>query len=82
MTDTTIIFSTPVIIFLFWLFLIVLAEDKEDWVYKILQLPIGLTYGVTLLVANIYLGLGVIFTSIYILAIAYWQSRKEDTQKE
>jgi len=76
MTDTTIILSTNLIIFLFWLFLIMLGEEKDDWFYKILQLPLGLTYGVTLLDANVYLGLGVIFTSIYLLAIAYWQSRE------
>lgn len=76
MADVTIIFSTNVILFLFWIFLIILAEDKEDWFYKILQLPIGLTYGVSLLDDNMYLGLGMIFTSIYLLAIAYWQSRE------
>jgi len=64
------------IMFLLWMFLIVLSEWKNDWAYKILQLPIGLTYGVTLLDSDIYLGLCMIFASIYIMAIAYWQSRK------
>jgi len=77
MVDITIFFSTPVLIFLFWIFLIMIGEEKEDWVYKILQLPIGLTFGVTLLEADMYLGLGVIFTSIYVLAIAYWQGRNK-----
>lgn len=78
--DTTIFLSTPLLIFFFWIFLIMIGEEKEDWVYKILQLPIGLTFGVTLLEVNMYLGLGVIFTSIYVLSIAYWQGR--DKRKE
>jgi len=69
--------TTESLVLLIWMFFIILGEWKTDWVYKILQLPIGLTYGVTLLDANMYLGLGVIFASIYILAIAFWQSRKE-----
>ena len=69
--------ATESLVLLIWMFFIILGEWKTDWVYKILQLPIGLTYGVTLLDANMYLGLGVIFASIYILAVAFWQSRKE-----
>lgn len=70
--------TTESLIMFVWMFFIILGEWKIDWVYKILQLPIGLTYGVTLLGANIFLGLGVIFASIYILAIAYWQGRKKE----
>ena len=70
--------TTESLILLIWMFFIILGEWKADWVYKILQLPIGLTYGVTLLGSDMYLGLGVIFASIYILAIAYWQSRKKE----
>lgn len=71
-------FETPTLILIIWMFFIVLGEWKKDWVYKILQLPIGLTYGVSLLDSNMYLGLGVLMASIYILAIAYWQSRNKE----
>lgn len=70
--------STSSLILLIWVFFILLGEWKEDWVYKMIQLPIGLTYGISLLDTNIYLGLGVLFASIYILSIAYWQSRKKE----
>lgn len=69
-------FGTPTLVFFVWIFFVILGEWKKDWFYKILQLPIGLTYGVSLLDDNMYLGLSVLFGSIYILAIAYWESRE------
>ncbi|GAG61376.1 unnamed protein product, partial [marine sediment metagenome] len=69
--------ENPTMLFILWLFLIMIGEWKRDMLYKTLQIPLGVFYGVTLLGSEMWLGLIMICVAIYIGATALWTYRKE-----